>query len=234
MPSAAAIVGSALLSSRASGKASDAAAGAADRSAAQIAEAGKLAREDVLKFFPGAQEDLFAGAGGAFDILGGGVQEQQRALSQGNLAAQQTLGGGFGQIRSALLGLPVDQAGFAPQGIDFTAIPQNPFAPQARGGIGETPPGATFQDGVATGPGFVTAPGLPTQGSFGGIGNLIQQREFERTAAGPRDLSALVAQARTNPRTRAQQRGAESIRVNNAINQLAALGFDPQGRPLGV
>ena len=117
MPAGAAVVGGAIISSRSADRASDKAAAGAERAADKIQTAGEKARVDVLDFFPLAQQDLLTGANLAGDLISRGTQEQQRLLSQGNLNAQQTVGGGFDAIRSALLGLPVNQQAFAPRGI---------------------------------------------------------------------------------------------------------------------
>lgn len=122
------VVGSGIISSRASKSAAETAAEGAERSGAQIERAADRARTDVLDFFPGAQQDLLAGAGAAGGLLAGGIGEQQRLLSAGNVGAQGTLQGGFGQVQNALLGLPVDQQAFAPQEIPLSQIPQNPLA----------------------------------------------------------------------------------------------------------
>ena len=137
MPTGAAIVGGAIISSRASGDAADAGSAGAKLAAQQVRQAGEQARLDALELFPLAQQDLLAGARGAFDIFNQTQQGQQQALSQGNLNAQGTVGSGFNNIQNALLGLPVNQQSFQPQGVDFSAQPQNPFsAAGALGGVG--------------------------------------------------------------------------------------------------
>ena len=123
------VVGSAVISSRSADKAADRAAEGAEQSGAQIQAAADRAREDVFDFFPSAQKDLLAGAGAAGDIISGGVGEQQRLLSAGNVGAQGTLGAGFGQVQNALLGLPVDQHAFDAQPIELSQPLQNPLVP---------------------------------------------------------------------------------------------------------
>ena len=204
MPTAVAITGAALLSSRASERAADAGSDAARASGQQIAAAAAQAREDVLNFFPGAQQDLLAGAEGAFNLLGGGIGAQQQALSQGNLAAQQTLGGGFNQIQNALLGLPVNTEGFTPQGIDFTQAPINPFAVQ---------------------PGGTTDTTLPS--GLTNIGQVVTQREDERILGN--DIARLLSRLNRPGGT-----GFGSAAAPGIIGQLRDLGVDQFGNPLQV
>lgn len=130
MATAVAVVGAGVLASRATESAAEIGAEGAERSGAQIQAAGDRARGDVLNFFPAAQQNLLAGAGAAGDLLAGGIGEQQRLFSAGNVGAQGTLGQGFGQVQNALLGLPVDQQAFAPQQIPLSQTPQNPLAQQ--------------------------------------------------------------------------------------------------------
>ncbi len=99
-----------------------------ERAAQVTAEAADRARRDVNRLFPSAQQDLLAGYSGAFDLVGQGIPEQQRLVSQGNLNAQQTTGQGFDQVRAALMGLPVDTANFAPRGVQMSQPIQNPMA----------------------------------------------------------------------------------------------------------
>lgn len=134
MPKGAATLVATGISAQQAGRAGDVASAASEKAAQQIRDAGADARRDVLDFFPLAKQDLLAGAGGAFDIFGQGIQGQQQALQQGNINAQQTLGGGFGNVQNALLGLPVNQQLFGPQGVDLPGIPQSPFG--ATGGFG--------------------------------------------------------------------------------------------------
>lgn len=124
------VIGSAVVSSRSAKDAAKKAAEGAERGGAQIEASADRAREDVLDFFPSAQQDLLAGAGAAGDIISGGVGEQQRLLSAGNVGAQRTLGAGFTQQQNALLGRPVDQQAFAPREIETSQPLQNPLSPQ--------------------------------------------------------------------------------------------------------
>ena len=117
MPAGAAIAVGAASSARSSSKAASALKSGSETAAILAQNATGLARDRVKEFFPLAQQDLLTGSTFAGDILSRGTQEQQRLLSQGNLNAQQTIGGGFNAIRSALLGQPVNQQAFAPQGI---------------------------------------------------------------------------------------------------------------------
>ncbi len=101
---AGATVVSGVVSSRSAKKAAKAGEKGSERSADAIEFAADRARDDVFDFFPSAQQDLLAGAGAAGDILTGGVSEQQRLLSAGNIAAQNTLGQSFQTQKAALLG----------------------------------------------------------------------------------------------------------------------------------
>lgn len=124
-------VASGVASSRAAKSAAEAGAEGAALSGAQIQAGADRARGDVLNFFPAAQQNLLSGAGAAGDLLASGIGEQQRLLSAGNVGAQGTLQGGFGQVQNALLGLPVNQQAFAPKPIELSQIPQNPLVQQA-------------------------------------------------------------------------------------------------------
>lgn len=87
-----------------------------------IQAAATAARNDALRFFPLAKQELLTGAQGAFDIFGQAIPLQQQQLAAGNLAAQQTTAQGFNQAQAALLGLPTEQ--FQTQGVPFS---QEPF-----------------------------------------------------------------------------------------------------------
>jgi hypothetical protein len=227
----------------AAGDAADQAAGSSREARQQMMDAAEKARDDAFSFFPSAQRDLMAGASGAFDIFGQGITEQQRLLSGGNLNAQQTVSSGFDQTRNALLGLPVNQSSFQPMGLQASQLPQSPFAQQTTPSQQTTPAqiaqgqNVGLVDGVAIGDGYVTAPGLaPLQGSFSNLSNQTTQREFERTAAGERDIDALVAKANKPIIDRrivghGKNRAQEEDRAA-AIELLASLGFRPDGTPL--
>lgn len=177
---AAATVVSGVSSSRAASKSAKAGRDAAERSAGAIQKAGDVARVDVLDLFPDSERQLLGGSSRAFDIFSGGLGAQQQALSQGNLNAQQTVGGGFNQVQAALLGLPVNTQNFAPRGVDFTQTPQNPFLDQGGGLIGAAP--AAFETGQGmvagrTGEGIAGTQPLflnPISRSFDEQGGLIR------------------------------------------------------------
>lgn len=117
-----ALIGSAVIGGITSRKAAKEGRKGQERAAATVAAAGRQAREDVLQQIPAAQEQLLAGARGAFDIFQESIPAQQEQLRAGNLAAQQTAGRGFTQAQQALLGQPVDP--FQTATVDFQ---QNPF-----------------------------------------------------------------------------------------------------------
>ena len=132
---AAMALGGAALSSRSARKAANKASDASEMASRAIQDAGRQAREDVLDLTPRARKELGLGTSRAFNLFNKGIGAQQKALSQGNLNAQQTVSGGFDQQRNALLGLPVDTQGFAPQGIGFTKQFYNPWV--SYGAMGE-------------------------------------------------------------------------------------------------
>lgn len=115
------------LASEASKDAADTGAKSADAARAQIAKSGGLARDDVLSLFGPSRQDLLAGSKGAFDMFSKGINQQQMALNQGNMNAQNTVGQGFGNVRNALLGMPVDQSQYQPQGVQLMQSTANPF-----------------------------------------------------------------------------------------------------------
>lgn len=115
-PIAGAVVGG-LFSSKAGGEASDAQRDAAK----QISAAATEARNDALRFFPLAKQELLTGAQGAFDVFGRAIPLQQQQLTAGNLAAQQSAAQGFNQAQAALLGLPTQQ--FQAQQVPFSEEP---------------------------------------------------------------------------------------------------------------
>lgn len=166
-----ATVGSGVASSRAATKAADKAAEGSDAQQAAsrelIADSASLARRDVQRIFPQAQGDLLSGAAGAVDILGQGVTEQQRLLSAGNVGAQQTLGQGFGNIQNALLGLPINQQAFAPQGIELSQPIVNP--------IGKALGGGQVEGGLFSNLGQNIAEGKTEEDDFQRIQNLVDR-----------------------------------------------------------
>jgi len=115
------------LAGEASKEAAKAGADASGRASAQVQAAADEARREAKQYIPAAQEDLLAGYSAAADIFGTALPEQQRLLSGGNLGAQQTTAGGYDQYRSALLGMPVDQANWMPKQVAPSAPLQNPF-----------------------------------------------------------------------------------------------------------
>ncbi len=233
---AGAILGSAVISSRASGKAGDTAADAARAAREQITDAGLQARKDVLDFIPLAQQDLLAGASGAFDLFGQGIGEQQRLLSAGNVGAQGTVGQGFDQVRSALLGLPVDQSSFAPQGISLSQLPQNPFGAGITGNIGQGQQITTGQGTFGGGPNQLNplaqgldAAGMITRNPDGTISVNLGggQAPGSATSVLGNNPSALQAKA-------FQERMATGDRtINRALNSGGVLGFGTDDPTIG-
>ncbi len=124
---AAGTLGAGYMASEASKDAADASTDASGRASAQVQAAADQARREVKQYIPAAQQDLLAGYSTAADIFGQGLPEQQRLLSGGNLNAQQTIGGGYDQYKSALMGMPVDQSNWMPKQVAPSAPIQNPF-----------------------------------------------------------------------------------------------------------
>lgn len=75
------------------------------------------ARADVQRLFPQGQQVATEGFQGALDVISGGIPQQLGAFQQGNVGAQQVTGDTLSQVQNAILGLPVNQAVFAPQEI---------------------------------------------------------------------------------------------------------------------
>lgn len=161
-----------VISSQASKDAADTAADASARSAEQIQGSIDRARRDVLQLSPQAQQSLLTGAQGAIDIFGQAIPEQQRQLTAGNIAAQQTQQQGFQNVQNALLGLP--QQSFQTQAVPFA---QQPFQPQIIG----SPRTFDFSGAKAT---------LPT---FQGLGN-IQPLAVPVTPPTPAEVQAAAAE----------------------------------------
>lgn len=122
-------VGSGYMAADAAKDAAKTGADASGRAGAQVQAAADQARRDVNAYIPAAQRDLLSGYSGAADIFSAGLPEQQRLLSGGNMNAQQTVGGGYNQYQSALMGMPVDQSNWQPRQVAPSAPIQNPFTP---------------------------------------------------------------------------------------------------------
>jgi len=225
---AAAVLGAGVLASEASKDATAAASAGSSLSASQVKKAAKQARTDVNRLSTSAQGDLLSGASGAFDIIGGGIGEQQRLLSAGNVGAQQTLGQGFSNIQAALLGTPIDQTAFAPQGVPLSQAPVNP--------IGETSGGGRIAGGLfsdlnvqadieaAQGNDFNALNAkrrLAGQGlSFEGIEITPDQQEFQQTRLDMERIRLLVK------RVGSDKGGSSDFAISQAAGFLSELGID--------
>lgn len=138
-----------------------------------IGDQAAKAREDIIPRFEAAQQARLQGAQTALGIFGEALPQQAQLFQQGNVAAQQLLGGGSQQFQNAILGLPVDRSIFQPQQFetDFSfaqnllqpevpqeplAPPQVPQAPQSPlAGVAQPPPqflGGGFRGVVPGGP----------------------------------------------------------------------------------
>ena len=121
MATAAAVVGAAVIGGISSSQSAREASEAQRDAAGTITAAGNRARTDVSLQIPIAQQQLLAGARGAFDIFQEAIPAQQQQLSQGNIAAQQTTGRGFEQAQQALLGQSVTP--FSTSSVQFDPRP---------------------------------------------------------------------------------------------------------------
>ena len=117
----AAIVGSAALGAYSSRQASKAAQSGQKKARQSVERAAQQARQDVLKFIPSAQNMITEGARGAIETLRTSAPAQQRQISLGNIAAQDTVGRGFQQAQQALLGQPVQP--FETKSIPYSSSP---------------------------------------------------------------------------------------------------------------
>ena len=135
------------------------------------------ARQDVLSLFPQGQQLATQGFQGALDVISGGIPQQLGAFQQGNVGAQQVTGDTLSQVQNAILGLPVNQAVFAPQEIttDLSFL-QNLTAPSLQP---QAVPSANLPVAGGPGGGFGGIPGFNFGGGgqFGGILNQIGTRE---------------------------------------------------------
>lgn len=100
-----------------------------------IREQTGLAREDVQRLFPAAQELRGEGFAGALELIGAGVGPTLEAFQAGNVGAQRALASTLPQIQNALLGLPT--TGFEPTALD---IDEGLLARLGRGGAPATTP----------------------------------------------------------------------------------------------
>lgn len=134
-----------------------------------IEERTAEARADVQRLFPQAQQVATEGFQGALDVIGGGIPQQLAAFQQGNVGAQQVTAQTLPQIQNAILGLPVNQAAFAPQEIttDLSFL-QNLTVPTIQP---QVPPPNPPVNGIPGG-GFGGIPVGGFGGGFGGIPNL--------------------------------------------------------------
>jgi len=124
--------------------------GGAEKKAAKVQQAGleqgqadiragqAQARQDVLKLFPAAQENIGLGFQGALDVFGQSLPAQTDVFQQGNVGAQQALINALPQFQNAILGGQVDFSAFQPTQIQAPdlgffqqQLPQftDPFAP---------------------------------------------------------------------------------------------------------
>lgn len=81
---------------------------ASDKASAQIEGSTSLARDDINRLFPQAQQSSQQGFQGALDVFGQSLPAQSNVFQQGNVGAQQAILQGLPQIQNALLGNNVD------------------------------------------------------------------------------------------------------------------------------
>lgn len=177
------------MGSEAAKDAADAGAESSERAIASQEKASALARQDIFRTFPQAQQSLLLGAQGAIDIFQQGIPEQQQQLAAGNLAAQRTIAQGLPQVQAALLGTGIQ--GFQPQGVPFGQERQKIDI------IGD-PTVTEFGDGT-----FVAQP------TFQGLGNVPQERliggENVATLQGPAPPTEEEFQAQLQAQADAQK-----------------------------
>lgn len=118
---AAAIIGAGVavagaVSDREAGNAS--AAGLEENRAFAIQQAGQ-AREDLLRLFPAAEQNINLGFQAGLDTFAQTIPLQAGVFQAGNVAAQQQLLAGAPQVQAALLGGPVDFSALQPTQLPF-------------------------------------------------------------------------------------------------------------------
>lgn len=180
-----------VVGSKANKKAAAAQAESSDAAIKATQEAQALARGDLFKLFPAAQQNLQQGFQGALDVFGQSLPAQTQVFQQGNVGAQQQLLSGLDQQRNALFGNQVDFSQLQPvqlQTPDLSffqqQLPQfvDPFAPPtadqtaASMGTGVTPLVTPFRGGGGNqeNTGFGSNLGFGGGGSngFGGFSNI--------------------------------------------------------------
>jgi hypothetical protein len=83
-------------------------------------------RQDIMKLFPGAFDNMNMGYQSALDMLNQSLPMQASTFQQGNMNAQNTLLNGMDPYMAALMGNPIDMSGLQARGVDynFDWIPQ--------------------------------------------------------------------------------------------------------------
>lgn len=76
-------------------------------------------RDDMMRLFGPAQDNLNMGFQGAFDVFGQSMPQGMNLYQQGNVAAQNHLLAGLPQMNNAILGLPTDMSGFQPTQLQY-------------------------------------------------------------------------------------------------------------------
>ena len=149
---------------------------------------GELAREDIFKFFPGAEETRLTASERALDVLRDATQQRSDVLSGSNVAAQQEILRGLPNFQNAILGTGIPQTnnfetrGFGINASDF--LPQHlPDFETLRETLNPAPP----QNFAGQNPFF--------SGQSGQSGNALSQAI---NSVDPRDLDPGVRQFLTS------------------------------------
>ena len=121
MPTALAIVGSAIIGGVASNRAASKAAAGQQQALAASTAGIDRARTDINRLFGDSASARERGFGNAMDFISGAPSQQIAPFQAGNMLAQQQVSRGLPQIQNALMGNPVDTSGFQSRSIGTPA-----------------------------------------------------------------------------------------------------------------
>ena len=109
-----------------------------------IEQQSALARNDLLRLFPQAEQATRAGTQAALDVFGQTIPQQFGAFERGNMNAQNMIAEGIRGSRAALMGTPF-QENFAPQSFNIdTSFAQQQLPPSS---FGQSPLGGVQPQG---------------------------------------------------------------------------------------
>ena len=112
MPTALAIVGSAIIGGVASNRAASKAAAGQQQALAASTAGIDRARTDINRLFGDSASARERGFGNALDFISGAPAQQIAPFQSGNRLAQDQVSRGLPQIQNALMGNPIDLSGF--------------------------------------------------------------------------------------------------------------------------